>query len=192
MKWSVVKTRNAEKKIRLAKARMGGFTLPELLICSMLGMLIMGALGGFSFYTGRSLAAMGNYTELEQSSRNSIDVMTQQIRQTRGLSQYSATSLTFIDHDSTPLMFTYDADARTLSRTKGGQSRLLLDECDTLRFDIFQRNRIEGTHEFSPTTNAATAKLIQVTWLCSRDLIAAKANTETVQSAKIVIRKREK
>jgi hypothetical protein len=36
-------------------------------------------------------------------------------------------------------------------------------------------------------TNSA-AKLIQVSWICSRDILEARFNTESVQSAKIVIR----
>jgi hypothetical protein len=33
------------------------------------------------------------------------------------------------------------------------------------------------------------AKLVQVTWVCSRSILGKKVNTESVQSAKVVIRK---
>ena len=40
---------------------------------------------------------------------------------------------------------------------------------------------------YAPAT-VANAKLVQVTWNCSRQILGNKANTESVQSAKIAIR----
>ena len=65
----------------------------------------------------------------------------------------------------------------------------LLIECDYLHFGIFQRNPVGGTYDQYPAATPATCKLVQLRWLCSRDLIHSKFNTESVQSAKIVIRK---
>jgi hypothetical protein len=99
--------------------------------------------------------------------------------------------LTFEDFDGTPLIYSYDAAARTLTRTKDGVAdpKPLLTECNFLEFRMFQRNPKNGVYDQHATATAATCKLVQLRWVCSRDLIKANWNTESVQSAKIVIRK---
>ena len=55
---------------------------------------------------------------------------------------------------------------------------------------MFQRNPIGGTFDqFTNTLTAATCKLVQVSWVCSRKILQGKVNTESVQTSKIVIRK---
>jgi hypothetical protein len=71
-----------------------------------------------------------------------------------------------------------------------GTKRTLLDHCDFLDFQIFQRNRVGGSYDQYPVTiNESAAKIVQVSWICSRSLIGSLINSESVQSAKIVIRK---
>jgi len=75
-----------------------------------------------------------------------------------------------------------------LSRSKGASTSALLTECDSLSFSVFQRNPTNDFNAVS-TTNATLVKLIQLNWKCSRTIFKSKVNTESVQSAKIVIRK---
>jgi hypothetical protein len=165
-------------------------TLVEMAIAlgiASLGMLIVASL---TSYTARSFAALANYTDLDRMSRNALDTMSQQIRQTRRLMDGTTNRLVFEDSDGGTLQFFYDSGSRTLRRTKdGGASKLLLSNCDQLSFSMYQRNPVGGTYEVYPTATPATCKLIQLKWTCSRDLIRASANTESVQSSKIVIRK---
>ena len=56
-------------------------------------------------------------------------------------------------------------------------------------FSLYQRNPINGTYDQYPTANPDTCKLVQLSWICSRNILGKKANTESVQSAKVVIRK---
>jgi hypothetical protein len=73
-------------------------------------------------------------------------------------------------------------------RKKTGQpDTVLLTQCDTLFFDLSQRNP-SNNFTFYPISDPRTAKLVDVTWTCSRQLLQAKVNTESVQTAKIVIR----
>jgi hypothetical protein len=132
---------------------------------------------------------MSNYADLDAQSREAFMQMTKEIRMTKGLTAFSTTNLTFDDYDSTPLSYTYDPAARVLTRTKGGVSTNLLTECDSLTFSIFQRNTMSGSYDQYPATNAAACKLVQVQWTCSRSNTAWVMNTESAQSAKIVIRK---
>jgi prepilin-type N-terminal cleavage/methylation domain-containing protein len=166
-----------------------GFTLIEMLFAAGLSSLILLVIACFSMFSARSCAALANYDELETQSRLALDRMTQQIRQTKNLTSGSSTNLVFRDSDGNPLEFVYGASSKTLVRIKGGVSTILLRGCDYLKFEIFQRNPIKGTYNAYPTATAGTCKLVQVTWSCSRRLLCGE-NTETVQSAKIVIRKR--
>lgn len=166
-------------------------SLMELMISTAIGSVIAAAIMILMLYSGRSFAAMANYVSLDRSSRNALDVMSKQIRQTNKLTASTSTSLTFEDSDGGTLIFTYDPSARTLTRTKNGvaDSKALLTECDALTFSIFQRNPIGGTYNVYPTATATTCKLVQMSWTCSRKIFGIKKNTESVQSAKIVIRK---
>lgn len=170
--------------------RRAAFSLAETMVVLGIGSLMMAALAALTTYTGRSFAAIVNYTDLDKLSRNALDTMSKEIRQTTKLTAASSTNLTFLDFDGNTLAYTYNHDARTLTRTKTGEAdKTLLKGCDELTFSIYQRNPIGGTYNVYPTATADTCKLIQLRWTCSRDLIRSKVNTESVQSAKIVIRK---
>jgi prepilin-type N-terminal cleavage/methylation domain-containing protein len=173
------------------RPRRSGFTLTELLVAVGVGSVILAALAGLTFYTGRSFAAIANYVELDSFSRNALDTMSKEIRQTRRLKTFSETQLVFEDFDGSDVSYTYSSDQRILFRSRNNvpDGRPLLKDCNFLQFSIFQRNPIAGSYNQYATATAATCKLVQLRWVCSRDLIKAKCNTESVQSAKIVIRK---
>lgn len=154
-----------------------------------IGSIILAGVASMVSYTGRSFAAMVNYVDLDRKSRNALDVMTRDIRQTSQLSAYATNRLDFIDSDAGTLSYIYDPSARTLTKSKGGTNTVLLTECDALLFNIFQRNPVAGTYDQYPTATVTNAKLVQVTWTCSRQIMASRVNTESVQTAKIVIRK---
>lgn len=166
-------------------------TLMETMVAVAAGGIILAALGSLVFYTGRSFASLANYVDLDNYSRTALDRMSREIRQTRRLLEGNDTKLVFEDFDGKKLTFEYLASSRTLVRTKDGvmDSEPLLRECDYLKFSLFQRNPIGGSYDQYPTATAATCKLVQLRWVCSRDLVHAKWNTESVQSAKVVIRK---
>ena len=52
-----------------------------------------------------------------------------------------------------------------------------------------QRNPVGGSYDIYPAATAATAKVINVSWMCSRKIFGIKEDTESVQTARIVIRK---
>ena len=171
-------------------------TLVELLIATAIAGVVLIAVGGLMFYSARSFAALTNYVDLDQRSRNALDGMISEIRQTDGLLTNSPTHLVFSSTNSSPptLTYTYNATAKTLTKTLGGVSTVLLTECQELQFSIFKRNPIPGTHDLVPAdaSRPDLVKAIQILWTCSRDILGKKANTESVQSARVVIRKQSK
>ena len=78
----------------------------------------------------------------------------------------------------------------TLTRTLDNETRVVLTQCDSLSWDMYQRNMSGGTDQPIPTTDPNECKLIKITWACSRSILGKTANTESVQSAEIMIRKK--
>ncbi len=158
--------------------------------------VILTALLSFTVYASKSFAAMENYVDLEQRSQNALDTMTRNIRQTLCLSNYATrlfngmtitNVLTFTDSDGLPL--TYHFTNNVLIQHKAGVNTVLLTNVDFLTFQIFQRNTLPNSYDQFPTATTAQCKLVSVSWICSRSILGSRINTESVQTAKIVIRK---
>jgi prepilin-type N-terminal cleavage/methylation domain-containing protein len=170
--------------------RGAGLTLPEVCVTMAIASLLMLAVAGFSLYTGKSFAGLGNYVDLEIHSQQALDKMTKAIRQTQQLASISSNQMVFTDWDGAALSYTYSPGARTLTQSKNGVTDVLLRECDYLCFSNFQRNPITNSYDQYPVATSPTnTKVVSMTWVCSRTIIGTKLNTESVQTAKIVIRK---
>jgi type II secretory pathway pseudopilin PulG len=172
-----------------ASRRAPAFTLAELLVAVGLGSVALTAIMMLWLYSSRSFVAMGNYMDLDKASRNALDQMSREIRQTIALQSYATNQLVFVDYDTNLLSFTWNPSTRQVTRAKGGSSKVLLAQCDYLTFKISQRNPIPGLFDFyAATNNASLCKLVDVSWRCSRTIFGKKVNTESVQTAKIVLR----
>jgi prepilin-type N-terminal cleavage/methylation domain-containing protein len=165
-------------------------TLTEMLVAIALGSIVMSAVAALSAYTAHSFAALANYGDLDRRSRNALDQMTWKIREVDGVVAYGTNWVTFRTQGTNTLAYIYFPSSRRLIEFEGARRTVLLTECDTLRFDIFSRNPVEGTFDQFPIAlDTTAAKLVRVSWTCSRQILGKKVNTESVQSAKIVIRK---
>ena len=178
------------------KAQSRGVTFIEFMVASALSSIVLLALGSLSYYSARTFASIANYTDLDNKSRGALDVMTKDIRQCEGLTNASANKLEFNYAPNVLLSYLYDSSLKTLTRKLANSAtgvtttKVLLTECDFLEFAIFKRNPLGGTYDQYPTTvEAPNCKLVQLNWVCSRQLLGMRAHTESVQSAKIVIRR---
>ncbi|HWN96259.1 MAG TPA: prepilin-type N-terminal cleavage/methylation domain-containing protein [Methylomirabilota bacterium] len=181
---------------KLQRNSCRAFTLSELAVGIAVSSIILTALLSFTVYGAKSFNAMSNYVDLEQKSQNALDTMTSEVRQTRYLSNYLTktlngvtitNTLTFVDFDSQLLVYTFTNDV--LLRRKAGTETMLLTNVDYLNFGVFQRNTKTNSFDQFPTSDAPRCKVISVSWICSRTILGSKMNTESVQTAKIVIRK---
>ncbi len=176
------------------------FTLVEMSMAIAISGLILTVVLSFSVYAAKTFAAMYNYVDLEQMSQTAVDSMLKDVRQTRALSSYGTTTLNgrtitntlnFLDFDNQPL--TYQFTNNCLFKTKGGVTDMMLTNVEYLCFQVFMRAPTGNNFDQFPIANnanaLATAKVISVSWICSRSILGSKLNTESVQTAKIVIRK---
>jgi prepilin-type N-terminal cleavage/methylation domain-containing protein len=182
------------------KARRG-FTIMEMLIATSVGGLAIAMVITAFTFSVTSFSAMGNYADLDRYSRNAVDVLSKNIRNSSALMSFSSNNPMYLQFTNstagTSFTVNYNALKRTLSYSQnGGSSRLLLTNCDTWSFSLYSKAPILTTTNiiFYGATNgsgqldASVCKLINMTWKCSRSIFGSKRNTETIQTAEIVLR----
>jgi hypothetical protein len=168
------------------------WTVVELLIAAGIAGVIMAAVVCSWVFTARSFQAMGNYADLDNDSRAALDTMSREIREARVLGYYNTNSLLFTNMDGAFFGYMYDKPTKRLYRLSGkpGDSRykVMLTGCDFFAFRIWLRNPTNGFwFPYSATNQQNLTKLVDINWRCSRQVID-KYNTESVQTAKIVLR----
>ena len=161
----------------------------ELVIAMGLATALLAVISVVYVFCTRSFVGLENYMEMNGKSRYALDRMSQEIRQADAISFYATNQISVL-LGGTNVSFAYDADDKTLSRQSAGKEEVFLTGCDSLRFDIFQRNTTTNSFDLTPATSLAQGKVVQITWLCSRDILGKKATTENMQSAKVVLRRK--
>jgi Tfp pilus assembly protein PilW len=169
--------------------RIAGLSLVETLVASSIVSVLIAVIMALSSYTARSFAAISNYVALDRASRKTLDRLTLMIREADGVTSFSTNRIQLSYHNQ-PLTYAYDAGSKALRESLNGVTTTLLTGCDSFTFGIFQRNTVSGSYDQYPAALDETeAKIIQVSWICSRKLLGNLINTESIQSAKVVIRK---
>ncbi len=171
-------------------------TLVEIMVAMGIGSLILLVLGSVTLYSARSFSSMANYSEINRMSRKALDEMTRDIRQSRGLVSFTTspeTSVLVFRTDSVgtnAFSLIHDKKTGVLKQVRAGAENILSTDCSYFEARLFQRNPIENTLTFVPTTEPAKCKLVQLDYTFSRRTGPFITNSESVQSMKIVIRKR--
>ena len=191
-------------------ARRSGTTLVELLVAIGISGIIFIAVGMMIFFSGRSYAALANYVDLDNKSRQALDVMTREIRQMDGVVTNGTVTLSSGQVVTNQLVlsgketngiaytttYTYSPGSanKTLTRVKVGGlnpgTTTLLTGCTYLNFRMFNRVPQNAILDGFAAADFATCKVVQIDWVCSRKIFNQSDNTESVQSAKVVIRKK--
>jgi len=178
-------------KTTSTKRTRAAFTLIEMIVASGVGAVLLTGVMSMFWFANRSFASLTNYLDLDQKTQAALDKMSREIRQVNMLTAFSSTNMTFQNYDGSSLQFIYNPNSQTLTRIRGGtNTTTLLTGCDSLEFSIFQRAPVSNTFQAYPTTIISDTKVIQLTWNCYRTILGSKINTESMQSAKIVIRKK--
>jgi hypothetical protein len=174
-------------------------TLVETMVALGISGLLFSVVISFTVFTARSFAAIGNYNMINAESRQALDRMTRDIRQTDFLSSYTTNTLVFqttdpVSGNKFTLRYTYDPTAKTLARTLNGKKTVLLSNCTYYHVDLSQRNPSETSGgdliSLIQTNRPDLVKAVDLSWICSRSILDQTDNTEDVQSARVVIRKK--
>lgn len=188
---------------RTTRRRPGAFTLVEVLVAMGLASLVLTTVASLTFYGTRSSIALINYTDLDAKSRYALDVISREIRQASAVTslQTNNNSISLTNPiQATVVTLTYDPTARTVTLSKTGMpDATVLRECDRFNIGLYQRTPIVTSTNLSfyQATNTSgvldrnLCKLISISWKCSRQIMAQKVNTESVQAAQIVLRSKQ-
>ena len=171
--------------------KLTGAVLVDMLVGLAISGVVMATLMSFSLSSARSFAMMTNYSEMSSDSRMALDVMAEQIRNSTGVVDCTGDSITLLDANTNKFSFHFDEATRTVSRKADGAARVILEGCDTMTWELYQRTPKAGSYDGYPASRPELCKLVQVTWVCSRTLLGKRMHTEMVQSARIVIRNNE-
>ena len=164
--------------------------------------------GFLTVYGARTFVALGNYVDLDEQSRNAVDIIGREIRNSSAVVGFQTNlpilSLTLTNESAaTSVTLTYNQNNRTLTMAKTGQSIVTnLTQCDQWNFALYDRapntNTFSTNIIFYPSTNGngqidpTYCKLVNMSWKCSRTILGAKLTTESVQTAQIVLRNKVK
>jgi type II secretory pathway pseudopilin PulG len=182
-----------------------GMSITELMVAVLIGVIALAVVGMLSLYGLRSFVAMGNYTDLDSKSRQAIDLMSREMRQATFVNGFQTNlptkwlELVNTNAPATTYRYVWDSVARTLTCQQTGRPIVTnLTECDGWDFALYQRTPVpNSTNTFYPATNITgtldktLCKLIDMTWKCSRTMLGKKVNTESVQTAQIVLRNKQ-
>ncbi|MCF7708047.1 MAG: prepilin-type N-terminal cleavage/methylation domain-containing protein [Verrucomicrobia bacterium] len=168
-----------------------GFTLVEVLIALVVGMIVLAGVLSLTTFMVRSFAGLLNYADLEQQSRSALSRITEEVRRAQTLVSYEVDSVEFTGDDGINFEYRYVPDSERLIRISGGSQEVLLNDCEELEFNIYQRNAVSNSFDLYVASSPSTAKLFSVRWRCVKDVLGNILNTEISQSASIVIRNKQ-
>ena len=190
-------------KLMSTSRKASGFLLAEALVAIGITSLLVLAICAFTMFSGHSFAALFNYVDLDDCNRICMDQLSRDVRQANYVDSFSTISVSgqvitnkvVLDvpngAGSAKLSYEWLPSTRNLTRTSSSDNiaKVVLHDCDRLNFDVRQRNPVGGSYDVYPVATPGTAKVVDVSWLCSRTIFGRKENTESVQTARIVIRK---
>lgn len=175
-----------ECRITSIRANQGAL-LAQYVIAVGIAALLLGAVCAFSLFTTRSLALFSAFADADLANRRTVDQMAKDFRSVTALTNFSTNALNFVDADGAALNYIYDPGAGSLTRTKSGQSLVLLRKCGRLQFTMNMRNMSNGTFMFFPTTNSFECKAISVDWALNRKILGV-VTEDSPQTATVVMR----
>jgi len=175
-------------------------TLVELMVASGISSIVIAIVAVLILFAARSFAALANYQALDQASSQAADQMSREIRKATSVVNFQNTGtprwITFANTNASPsytIRYEWTDADRTLTARRSDQADadVLLQGCELWDFTFQQRTPLPGP-QFGFSTNMvnqAECKLVTMTWKCVRSINGtALLNTETVQTAQIVMR----
>lgn len=178
-----------------------GWTLVEVMVAMAVGSLVLTAIAMIWVFGARSFVAISNYVDLDAKSRIAVDRMSRELREAEAVLDFQNTGTSrwlriSNAEEGTITRYSWDATSRNVvSETTGSSPIILLTECDNWEFDLYQRTPVKNTTNlFYAATNyvgavdATICKTVTMSWKCSRKILGQPVNTESIQTAQVVLR----
>jgi hypothetical protein len=168
-------------------------SLVEMMVALGCAAIIMTAFVATGITLSTTMLAVRNYNDLNQCSRNALDVMSRDIRNSWAVGNASTgTCLQLTNSNGEVITYNFDGTSgftRTDQTASATTTTILLTNCNAFNFQYFQRYPTNNMGFFTNSSGLATeTKLISITWECSRTILGLKYNTESVQAAQVARR----
>lgn len=178
-----------------------GFTLVEVMIGASLSSFVLAAVLSTFLFMGRSGANVQNYNDMEQQARTALEFFAEDTRQASGVVWNSTSSLTLTVGTNT-VDYVYDSTTAKFTRTvkTGGTTiwtRTLITgiTANTFTFTAYKIsdsvNAISLASATDRTAANGTTKQIQLSLECSRKNTTVVAATNSVLSARFILRNKK-
>src|SRR5215831_9749916 len=137
--------------------RRNAFTIVELVVGVGLSTLLALVVGWLTVYGARTFVSMGHYIDLDEQSRNAVDIIGREIRNSSAVYSFQTnlpTRWLMLTNASsgTTVKLTFNKNFRTLVMTKTGESPVTnLAQCDSWNFALYDR---------APNTNTFSTNII--------------------------------
>jgi type II secretory pathway pseudopilin PulG len=186
--------------IKTSRKATSAWTLVEMMVAVGIFALVGMSLMGVYIFSIKSMASMYSYALLDASNRQAMDLLTREIRQSKRVLAYSTNSITILtandDGSAGPsVRYYFSPGTKKMVRSSSdGTSKVLLNNCSLLDFQLFTRcpsNAVFGSFPVAVDNWSNTVKVLQLTWKTSIIQPSGVANSENVQTARIVIRKQQ-
>jgi hypothetical protein len=168
-------------------------TLVELLVALAVSLLLSLAIAAFTLHISRSFAVLGLYIDMDEDTRLAFDTLTRDIRVARQVTSYATNKIT-LQSASNLVTYAYNAGQRKLQRevrTLAGsmtESRVLLQNCRALSFEMYQRNATTAAYDVFPSAATNNCKIVRLTWSIARSVLGQPVTLDSAQSARVVLR----
>jgi len=178
-------------------SKRSGWTLLEIMIGVAIFSIASAAMATAYVFSLRSFQAMSNYSILDMQNRVAMDKLTREVRQAWSISARNTNSLTLVDGNGNYVTYTFNPNTKQLIRNDNGMRTVLLDDCDLINFTMATRvpnTNINDFHYYTDlykTSDINQAKVINLSWKTKRTLPGGVAQSENIQTARIVIRKQQ-
>jgi Tfp pilus assembly protein PilW len=178
-------------------ARADGFSLVELMIgASLASFILAGVLSTFLFL-GRSGANVQNYNDMEAQARKALELFAEDTRQASGVTWGSDAFTVALTVGTNTITYQYNASAARFARqevvTATGvitSTRVLVTGITTFAFTAYNisGNSVPISTTAERTAANGTTKQLQISLESSRTNTTVVAATNTVLSARFVLR----
>src|SRR5689334_24384217 len=98
-------------------------TLVEMMVSVSVGSLVLLVMGMVFVTSSFNFATLGNYMVMDRASRNALDQMTRDIRNSADLTNFTSSRLVFNYSGSTNLIYNYDQASGKLTSWKTGDAQ---------------------------------------------------------------------
>jgi Tfp pilus assembly protein PilW len=168
-----------------------GFTLVEIMIGAALSAFVLAGVLTTFLFLSRSGANIQNYSDMESEARRALETFAEDVRQARAIQWTSNVSVT-LKVNSADITYVYSSSTRSFSRNDAAGPRILISGITPGSFAFTSYNvrgaelpLVSAAHLTAASTNT---KLLQISLEVSRTNQTVVAATNTVLSARFILR----